>query len=207
MPIAKIVPIAAATAAAMVFTGCAERSNPATSPSKPAPGYRRAWSDDDVVKPDWISNPTRNGTVIAAWGSAPQDPFGGRSAMRDKALDSARRELARMVMVRVKSVLNDYLADSGASVTSYTESVSRTIAVESVRASYQQADWEHPKTGELFVWAVVNPGFAGKLAQSVAQTAASDPTADAHARAKLESDKGFAELDRLLDTSFSQTGR
>lgn len=207
MPIPRIVPIAAATAAAMVFASCADRSTATETAHSQAPGYRRAWSDDDVVKPDWLANPTRDGTVIAAWGSTPDDPFGGRGAMRDKALDQARRELARMVMVRVESALRDYLSESNGGMTAYTESVSRTIAIQSIRASYQQAEWVHPKTGELFIWAVANPAFAAKLAQSVADTAATDPAADAHTRAKLESDKGFAELDRTLEAAFSKTGR
>lgn len=192
--------ITAAIAAVMVFYGCGD------SAARPAPvvqtGYHRPWSDDDVAKPDWIANPTRNGTVVAAWGSSPHDPLVGRAELRDRALNSARRELARMVMVRVQSVLKDYLAESGGGAVgetvSYTESVSKTIAIESVKSSYQQDEWVHPKTGELFIWAVVNPAYAGKLAQAVAQAASQDPEADAHARAKLESDQGFAELDRLL---------
>lgn len=208
-PITLIATIAAASAAAMVFGGCSDA--PATGQREQAPGYRRAWSDDDVVKPDWLANPTRGGTVIAAWGSTPHDPFGGRGIMRDKALDSARRELARMVMVKVQSVLNDYLAESGGSggagLTTYTESISRSIAVQSIRASYQRDEWIHPKTGELFIWAVADPSFAKQLAQNVGSTASDNPSADAHTRARLESDQGFAELDRLLDRSFSQTGR
>lgn len=208
-PITLIATIAAASAAAMVFGGCSDA--PATGPREQAPGYRRAWSDDDVVKPDWLANPTRDGTVIAAWGSTPHDPFGGRGIMRDKALDSARRELARMVMVKVQSVLKDYLGESGGSngtaVTTYTESVSRSIAVQSVRASYQRDEWIHPKTGELFIWAVADPAFAKQLAQAVGNAANDSPAADAHTRAKLGSDQGFAELDHLLGMTFSQAGR
>lgn len=201
-PIPVIVTIAAASAAAMVFVACA----PAVQPES---GYRKPWSDNNVVKPAWIADPTRGGTVIAAWGSAPQDTTAGYGAMRDRALDSARRELARMVMVRVQSVLKDYMAESASSgtFTTYTESVSRSIAVQSIRSSYQREEWSHPKTGELFIWAVADPAFATQLAKSVGETASGDPAADAHARAKLGADKGFAELDKMLDKSFSQDAR
>lgn len=203
-----VLAIAAATAAAMALPGCGlfggSREQPPQQPKQTS--YRRPWSDDDVVKPDWIANPTRSGSVVAAWGSAPHDAQAGRGAMRDKALASARRELANMIKVRVQSVMKDYLAESGgtsgAAVTSYSESVGRTIADESLAASAQQDEWIHPKTGELFVWAVVDRRFAERMASEVAQSAASDPAANAHVRAKLESDKGFAELDRLLDKSF-----
>lgn len=203
-PITKIATIAAASAAAMVFVACsseAERAQPT--------GYRKPWSDSDVVKPAWVADPTKGGTMIAAWGSTPQDTTAGYGAMRDRALDSARRELARMVMVRVQSVLKDYMAESASSgtFTTYAESVSRSIAVQSIRSSYQRDEWSHPKTGELFIWAVADPAFASQLAKTVGETAGSDPAADAHARAKLGADKGFAELDKMLDTSFSQGAR
>lgn len=198
------VTIAAASAAAMVFVGCADRTNPAAAYQQPA-SYRRAWSDDDVAKPDWIANPTRNGTVIAAWGSAPHDPFVGRGELRNRALSQARHELGRMVMVRVQSALMEYIGESRsgdvASVTAFSESVSRTIAVQSIRSSYQQAEWIHPKIGELFIWAIIDPKFSRSLATAVAETADQGGDSAALLRAKLESDKGFTELDRLLERS------
>lgn len=201
---AVLIVIAAATAAAMAFAGCS--GDGAREPQAGSP-YRRPWSDDDVAKPGWIADPTRGGSVIAAWGSTPADAVAGRGAMRDRALDSARRELARMVMVRVQAVLKDYVAASGAGVTSFAESVSRSVAVQSVRASYQRDEWVHPKTGELFIWAMADPSFGERLARTVGEAAAQDPALDAHARAKLAADQGFAELDRLLDRGFSQDGR
>lgn len=204
-PIADVLfVIAAASAAAMTFAGCA--GNDARD-QQSAATYRRPWSDDDVSKPAWIADPTRGGTIIAAWGSTPGDAVAGRGAMRDRALDSARRELARMVMVRVQAVLKDYVAESGSGATAFTESVSRSVAVQSIRASYQRDEWIHPKTGELFIWAVADPSFGERLASTVGETAAQDPALDAHTRAKLGSDQGFAELDRLLDRTFSQDAR
>ncbi len=201
-----VVTIAAAFAAAMVFAGCADRTDAATTTYRQPTTYRRAWSDDDVTKPDWISNPTRSGTVIAAWGSAPHDPFVGRGELRNRALDQARHELGRMVMVRVQSALKEYIGESrdadGVSVTAFSESISRTIAVQSIRSSYQQAEWIHPKTGELFVWAVIDSKFAHTLASGVAETATQEGASSAPMQAKLAADAGFAELDRILAHSF-----
>lgn len=192
----------------MVFAACASAS---PRPAQAGGGYRRPWSDDDVAKPAWIANPTRDGTVIAAWGSTSPDPQATRSTLRDRALDAARRELARMVMVKVQAVLKDYVAVSDAGTVSFTQSVSQTIAMQSVRASYQRDEWTHPKTGELFIWAVADAAFAERLAQHVAGAAraeaSDDPRLDAQLRAKTESDKGFAELDRLLDRTFSESVR
>jgi hypothetical protein len=198
------VTIAAACAAAIVFSGCGEQRPPA-APAKPVSTYRRPWSDDDVAKPAWLADPTRGGSMLAAWGSAAADPHRSRGELRDAAMQSARDELARMVRVRVQSVLKEWLAESGGSaagVSSLSESASRGIADQSIEGSYQRDAWTHPKTGETFVWVVVDPAFARNLAHTVAESAkgaaTGDPTLDAHIRAKAGSDDGFRELDRLL---------
>jgi hypothetical protein len=203
--IATIVTIAAAPAAAMVFAGCfgkGEQPRPATQPT----AYRRAWSDDDVVKPEWLKDATLGGRHVGAYGSTAHDPYVDTATMRDRAVDSARRELSRMVEVKVQSVLMDYVGESQGSVTTFTQSVGRSIASQSISGSVQRDEWRHPKTRELFVWVVVDPAYSAKLAQNVAgaarEAAAKDPALSAHLRAKAESDKGFAELDRLLDKSF-----
>lgn len=202
-PISTIVTIAAASAAAMVFAGCGS-DRPKNEVSQNA-GYRRAWSDDDVRKPAWITDPTNGGQRLAAWGSIAHDPWADAAQQRDRATDSARRELARMVAVKIQAVMQDYTGESGDSATTFSQSVGRSIAIQSIRGSAQRDAWVHPKTSELFVLVVVDPAFTEHMPQAVAsvarQAAASDPTLDAHVRAKVESDKGFAELDRLLERS------
>lgn len=201
-PIATIVTIAAAFAAAMVFAGCGLFRSDAKSETQQT-SYRRSWSDEDVSKPDWISDATRGGTKLAAWGSTAHDPYVDSGTMRDRAADSARRELARMVAVKIQAVMQDYVGESDAGSTRFSQSVGRSIAIQSIRGSVQRAEWIHPKTREMFVWMVVDPAYSDSLAQNVAgaarEAAAADPKVGAHLRAKLESDKGFEELDRLLD--------
>ncbi len=208
--IASIVTIAAASAAAMVFGGCAS-SSPRSEPAQSGSSYRRSWSDDDVRKPDWVKDPTANGTRLAAWGSTEHDPWSDSAIMRDRAVASARRELARMVAVKVQAVMQEYVGDSGNDNTIFSQSVGRTIAVQSVRGSAQRDEWIHPKTRELFVLVVVDPAYAQRLARNIAgaarDNAAGDPATTAYFQAKSESDQGFAELDRLLDRTFSEAGR
>ncbi len=59
----------------------------------------------------------------------------------------------------------------------------------------------------MFVRMVVDPGFVARPARLIAgaarEAAAQDPVISAHLRAKADSDRGFQELDRLLDQSFS----
>ena len=209
--ISTIVTIAAASAAAMVFGGCGSDGGTRDGPAQPNSGYRRSWSDDDVRKPAWIKDPTENGARIAAWGSTEHDPWSDSGILRDRAVASARRELARMVAVKVQAVMQDYVGDSGGDSTTFSQSVGRTIAVQSVRGSAQRDEWIHPKTRELFVLVVVDPAYAERLARNVVgaarENAAGNPETSAHLQAKEESDKGFAELDRLLERSFSEPAR
>jgi len=207
--IRRIVTIAAAPAAAMVFAGCfgLGESRPAPVQQQQPTSYRRAWSDDDVVKPEWLRDASLGGKHVGAYGSTAHDPYVDTATLRDRAVDSARRELSRMVEVKVQSVLMDYVGESQGSVTTFTQSVGRSIASQSISGSVQRDEWRHPKTRELFVWVVVDPAYSAKLAQNVASTAreaaTKDPALSAHLRAKAESDKGFAELDSLLDKSFA----
>lgn len=197
--IPRIATIAAACAAAMVFGGCGGGDEP-VRPAQPV--WRRPWGDDDVSKPGWIADPTRAGTMIAAYGSTAADPQATHGQLRDRAMQGARDELARMVRVRVANVLKDWLAESGGGYDRFTEAASRQVADQSVEGSYQRDQWTHPKTGEFFIWVVVDPSFAKRIGQTLAESArgasTGDSARDAHLHAKAGSDAGFAELDRLL---------
>ncbi|MCX8012762.1 MAG: hypothetical protein N3A02_00540 [Rectinema sp.] len=202
--------IAVVCAAAMAGCNWAGRESASAGAGATKPQHRRSWSDDDVEKPGWIKDPTQGGKFIAAWGSAAHDPYVDTAEIRDRAVNSARKELARMVAVKVQAVMQDYVGASQSDTVSFSQNIARAIAVQSVKGSYQRDEWVHPKTREMFVWVVVDPHFKEKLAQTIgnaAQEAASkDPALAAHLRAKAESDKGFAELDRLLDRSFAEGG-
>lgn len=192
---------AAAFAAALVLSGCGERPV-AAQPTPAADAYHLPWTDYDVAKPPWIADPTEGGRRLAAWGSAVRDPNASQSDLRDRAVATARHELARMVAVKIQAVIQDYVGASDAGTTTFTSDVGRTIAVQSVRGSAQRDSWVHPKTGELFVWVVVDPGYQRQLANAVAKAAeqatGGDPALQAHLQAKTQADAGFAELDRLL---------
>lgn len=205
-----MIAIAVAGATAMAISACSMLGMGGREEQKPEqsrPQHRRSWSDDDVQKPAWIKDPTQGGKFIAAWGSASHDPYVDTAELRDRAMNSARKELARMVAVKVQAVMQEYVGASSADTASFSQNIGRSIAIQSVRGSVQRDEWIHPKTREMFVWVVVDPKFTEQLAQHVnnaAQEAASkDPALAAHLRAKAESDKGFAELDSLLEKSFA----
>jgi hypothetical protein len=152
--------------------------------------------------PSWIADPTEHGARLAAYGSAEYRSSESRSEQRDRAAAAARDELSRMLRLRIRNAVRDYLADSGAGVTSFSDSVSQQVTEGSVSGTYQRDEWQNEKTNELFVWVVIDPEMAAKLAKSVVQAAAAAAPSNAvaaHLQAKAGSEQGFAELDRLLD--------
>ena len=181
--------------------GCAGRSE---EPQTVTTGHtwRQPWQSDKPL-PKWISDPTEGGSRIAAYGSAEYRSSESRSEQRDRAMAAGRDELNRMLRLRIRNAVREYAAESGAGLTTFSDSVSKQVSEGTVSGTYQRDEWQNEKTSELFVWVVVDPSVAAGLAKSVVQAAAevapNDPTA-ANLRAKAEADKGFAELDRLLDT-------
>ncbi|MCS6970997.1 MAG: hypothetical protein RMM29_00510 [Planctomycetota bacterium] len=110
-----------------------------------------------------------------------------------------------MLRVRIRTAVQDYLADSGnaGGVVKYSDAISRQLAAETIVGSYQRDEFVNEKTGELFVWAVIDravaEGLARQVAEAIRATPSGDHALDAHARAKVESDRAFEELDRLLE--------
>ncbi|HAT11546.1 MAG TPA: hypothetical protein DCS97_13340 [Planctomycetes bacterium] len=182
-----------------LLPACGTRTD-APAPA-PAHAWKKPWQSDKSL-PAWIADPTEGGTRIAAYGSAEYRSSESRSERRDRAMAAARDELARMLRLRIRNAVRDYLADSGGNVTTFTDSVSQQIAEGSVSGTYQRDEFENEKTSELFVWVVADAKVAGELAKSVVQAAAQSASTDpgaAHLKAKAGSDQGFAELDRLLE--------
>lgn len=184
---------------AVLAPGCARSEPPA--PTKPGHSWKQPWQSDKPL-PKWISDPTEGGSRIAAYGSAEYRSSESRSEQRDRAMAAGRDELNRMLRLRIRNAVRDYVAESGSALTTFSDSVSKQVSEGTVSGTYQRDEWQNEKTSELFVWVAVDPAVAAGLAKTVVQAAAeaapNDPAA-ANLRAKAESDKGFAELDRLLD--------
>jgi hypothetical protein len=182
-----------------LLSACAGRAEPMPTPA--SHGWRQPWQSDKPL-PAWVADPTEGGARIAAYGSAAHRSNDSRSDQRDRAMANARDELNRMLRLRIRNAVRDYVAEGGGGVTTFSDSVSRQISEGTVSGTYQRDEWQNEKTLELFVWVAVDPTVAAKLAKSVVEaavTAAPSDHAAANLRAKAESDKGFAELDRLLE--------
>lgn len=196
-PIIALVCIVAGTAGFTACTASQDTSRP------PTHAWRQPWQSDKPL-PTWVADPTEGGTRIAAYGTAEYRSSENRGQQRDRAMAAARDELARMLRLRIRNAVRDYMADSGIGMTAFSDSVSQQVAEGSISGTYQRDEWENEKTNELFVWAVVDSAVASRLATSVVQAASQAAAGDATAaslQAKAGSDQGFAELDRLLDRS------
>jgi hypothetical protein len=199
------IPLAVAAVLALAGTACG-RSAPAPAPS----AWNQPWSAAKAGHPDWVRDPTANGRYIATYGSALRGDS-SLSAQRDEAVAAARRELARMVYVKVQSAFSSYVAESGvgdeAEARRLVQDVSRQISVVGVRSTVVREQWIDPRTDELFVWVAIEPGLAERFAAEVGKTAkvqaARDPKL-AHLDAKLAADRAFIDLDRTLDQHFKK---
>ncbi len=192
----------------LAAVGCGDRSQTETQPKQT---WHQPWSATTVDMPDWVRDPSRDGKFIATYGSALRGEL-ALSEQKAEAVANARKELARMMYVKIQSAFQSYVAESGvgsdATATRFVQDVSRQVSVVGIKNTVVREQWINPKTDELFVWVVVDPTLANRLAAEVGTTAkqeaAKDPARAAHLNAKLASDNAFAELDRTLDQQFKK---
>lgn len=180
-----------------IAVGCARSTPTETAPERPKHGWKQPWQSDRPL-PTWIADPTAGGSRISAYGSAEYRSSESRSAQRDRAMQGARDELARMIRVRVRTAVRDFLADSGSASATYSDTISQQVSDASIDGSYQIDEWQNEKTLELFVLAGIGVQQGGGLAAAVVKAAGQAEPAAAPFAAKLQSDAAFAELDRLL---------
>ncbi len=180
-----------------LLASCARQEEPVKSTP-----WKKPWQSDKPL-PGWVADPTDRGKRMAAYGSAEYLALESRSDQTDRAVAKARDELSRMIRVKVQGIIKDFVAESGEGVITYFENATKQTMDETLSGSYKLDEWSNEKTDELFVLVVMDPGFAKKIATSVAQAAKNpstgDPKLDAHLRAKAGSDEAFAELDRQLE--------
>ncbi|MCS6970998.1 MAG: hypothetical protein RMM29_00515 [Planctomycetota bacterium] len=190
--------VSASIAGLVVFAGCSKREEP-----KPvAPGI--AAPTNDV--PDWVNDPTQGGKVFGAYGVS-ERMLAGEKAMRDRAMLSARQELAAMINSKIQGVVKDWVREGGiitsqdnaqAAMTSF-ESAVRNVINQELQGSMQKARYVDPQTGKLYVWVVVDQAVVQKIAEQAKSAARENKELRAHMAAKIEAEKAFAELDRLID--------
>lgn len=157
--------------------------------------------------PDWAKDPTMDGKYpLAAAASADKGP-GGFSMQQTTARERARTELARIIETKVQAVFKDWTREGG-EITSQDdrrmamtmqENIARNITTQAIQGSTQKDLHQDPGTGTLFAWLIVNPTLTEQLKKQFAAQVREQMEKRAHFAAKIEADKAFADLDKLID--------
>ncbi len=182
---------------ATALTGCGDERAPVAAPVTTAPS-------NDV--PDWVNDPTLGGKTLGAYGVAAK-MLSGEAEQVKRARLGARQELASMLNSKIQSVVKDWVREGGvitsqdnaqAAMTSF-ESATRNVVNQNLEGSQQRARYADPKNGQLYVWMVINGEVAAKIAEGAKVAARENKEIRAHMAAKIEAEKAFADLDKMID--------
>ncbi len=195
-PIISTSLIAVAAVGCLALTGCSDRPAPQTTPA--------AVATNDV--PDWVNDPTQGGKTLGAYGVAEKMML-GEAKQAERARLAARQELASTISSKIQSVVKDWAREGGvitsqdnaqAAMTSF-ESATRNVVNQNLEGSQQRARYIDEKTGKMYVWVILNAEVAAKIAEGAKAAARENKELRAHVAAKIEAEKAFADLDKLID--------
>lgn len=191
----------AAALGAVTLVGCgSDRAQP-PPPSPAAPVVKV----DDL--PDWVRDPTMGGKYpLAAVGSSPWMKA-GFAFTRDKALHNARTELGRVISTKIQAIFKDWTREGG-EITSQedrtmamtmAENISRSVTNQEINGTPQRELYHDKNTNTLFVWVYVDPEANKRIQEAISSQVRGEMEKRAHFAAKIEAEKAFADLDRLID--------
>jgi len=161
------------------------------------------FEEDPCLKgaPDWVLNPQVEGSRIASVGSAKMGKAGFQFA-RTEALANARDELARMIEIRVKNMVKNFMQVTGVgdaeTVDRVSAQVSKQVAYQTIRGSRQVALWRSP-CGELFVLVSVDPDMVKDFIKTQVETSLKNEQA---LWQLYQAKKAYQELDREIEKEF-----
>lgn len=191
--------IVAAAAGTFALAGCGREE-----PKKDFPSDRPVAVNN---LPDFVKDASADGKyALAAVGSAEKGP-GGFSMQQTTARERGRTELGRIIGTKVQAIFKDWTREGG-EITSQDdrrmamtiqENIAKNITNQAVNGAKQKDLYQDPGTGTLFAWMVVDPTLAETLRKQVAAQAREEMEKRAHFAAKIEADKAFADLDKLID--------
>jgi hypothetical protein len=189
--------VAIAAVGMIGLSGCGRDEPKATAPGIAAP-------TNDV--PDWVNDPSQGGKVLGAYGVA-EKALAGEAKQISQARLKAREELAATLSSKIQGVIKDWVREGGiitsqdnaqSAMVSF-ESATRNVINQNLEGSQQKARYVDTATGKLYVYVVVNPDIAAKIAEAAKAAARENKELRAHMAAKIEADKAFADLDKLID--------
>ncbi|NPA42093.1 MAG: hypothetical protein GXO18_07475 [Aquificae bacterium] len=151
--------------------------------------------------PKWVLNPQASGVKVSAVGSARIGKAGLQFA-RTEALSNARDELARMIEIRVKNMVKNFMQVTGIgdneTVDRVSVQVSKQVAYQTIRGSRQLTLWKSP-CNELFVLVGVDPDMVKRFIKSQVETSLKNEQA---LWQLYQAKKAYEELDREIEKEF-----
>ena len=191
--------ILAAFAATLAFiTGCGSESRV----EKPVVG--------GVELPEWFMEPGMGGN-IGATGIA-EKSLGGMREQTNAAMQDAFNGLARTISTKVQAAYTRFFSEGGekswdadggidkATVAQeLTENVSRQITNQVIQGAERKAVWEHPTSGDLYVWVVINAEKRDQVLTQVKAEARKQLAARKKVAAELKAEDALKKLDAAID--------
>jgi hypothetical protein len=185
---------------AFALIGCSNEERPA-----PPPSTMPAAASNDV--PAWVEDPTDGGKYpIAAYGVA-ERTLAGEQQQKTRALEAVRTEIARGISSKVQAVFKEWTREGG-EITStenrqtamtMSENVARTVTDQVISGVSQRGRHVDEKTGRLYVWSYLDAKALDTLNQQIQAQTRTQLDKKAHFASKIEADKAYADLDKLVD--------
>ena len=191
--------ILAALATTLAFvTGCGGESRV----EKPVVG--------GVELPEWFMEPGMGGN-IGATGIA-EKSLGGMREQTNAAMQDAFNGLARTISTKVQAAYTRFFSEGGEKswdadggidkatiAQELTENVSRQITNQVIQGAERKAVWEHPTSGDLYVWVVINAEKRDQVLTQVKAEARKQLAARKKVAAELKAEDALKKLDAAID--------
>ena len=165
-----------------------------------------------VELPEWFNEPGMGGNIGATGIVTKKTATGGMREMVNDAMGDAYTGLARTISTKVQAAYTRYFSQGGenslsadGSVDSTTlsqelsENVSRQLTNQIIQGAERKAVWEHPKSGDLYVWVVINAEKRDQVLTQVKAEARKQLAARKKVAAEIKAEDALKKLDAAID--------
>lgn len=163
-----------------------------------------------VELPEWYMEPSMGGNIGATGIS--EKSLGGMREQTNAAMQDASNNLARTISTKVQAAYTRYFSEGGEKswaadgsvdkatiAQELTENVSRQLTNQVIQGAERKAIWEHPKSGDLYVWVVINPERRDQILNQVKAEARKQLAARKKVAAELKAEDALKKLDAAID--------
>jgi hypothetical protein len=163
-----------------------------------------------IELPEWFMEPGMGGN-IGATGIAEKSLMGIRE-QTNAAMQDASNNLARTISTRVQAAYTRFFSEGGEKswaadgsidkatlAQELTENVSRQLTNQVIQGAERKAVWEHPTSGDLYVWVIINPERRDQVLNQVKSQARKQLASRKKVAAELKTEDALKKLDAAID--------